>query len=121
MNIQSIRTLMTEAEYEEALQAIRPYFENEPEEGTAAAAHFDALTLLIEHYEDKHYPMQHVSPVDLLKSVMAANQLTQEDLTDVIGSESDAISLLDGKSEFTLQQIRKISQAWHIPAGALID
>lgn len=53
LNLKAFRTLQSEDEYNAALKEVRPYFENEPEEGTEEAAHFDALVLLIEQYEGK--------------------------------------------------------------------
>ncbi|KQW31358.1 transcriptional regulator [Rhizobium sp. Root274] len=120
MNISTIRTLANEAEYREALIAIRPYFDNEPAEGTPQAAHFDALALLIEEYEDRQYPMPKAAPVEVIKAVMAANNYTRADLVGVLGSKSRAADLLNGRREINLDQIRKISRAWGIPAGALI-
>ncbi|KGD99683.1 transcriptional regulator [Rhizobium sp. YS-1r] len=120
MDIGSIRTLLNETEYEEALKAVRPYFENEPEDGTIEAAHFDALMLLIEEYEARHYPIPQASPAEVLKSVMEANNYTRADLIEILGSKSRAADLLNGRREINLDQIRKISRAWHIPAGALV-
>nr|WP_250809901.1 transcriptional regulator [Neorhizobium tomejilense] len=120
MDIDSVRTLIDETEYEAALKSVRPYFENEPEAGTIAAAHFDALVLLIEEYEAKHYPIPQASPVEVLKSVMEANNYTRADLIEIVGSKSRAADLLNGRREINLDQIRKISRAWHIPAGALV-
>ncbi|MBP2557699.1 HTH-type transcriptional regulator/antitoxin HigA [Neorhizobium galegae] len=120
MDIDSVRTLIDEAEYEAALKAARPYFENEPDAGTIEAAHFDALVLLIEEYEAKHYPIAQASPVEVLKSVMEANNYTRADLIEIVGSKSRAADLLNGRREINLDQIRKISRAWHIPAAALV-
>lgn len=120
MNLDAIRTLQDEAEYEAALAAVRPYFENEPEADTPEAAHFDALVLLIEDYEAKHYPIPRAAPVDVLKFVMEANHYTRADLIDVIGSKARAADLLNGRREINLDQIRKISRAWRIPVGALV-
>jgi HTH-type transcriptional regulator/antitoxin HigA len=121
MDISTIRTLADEAEYREALAAIRPYFDNEPAEGTPQAAHFDALALLIEEYEDRYYPLPKAAPVEVIKAVMAANSYTRADLVEVLGSKSRAADLLNGRREINLDQIRKISRAWGIPAGALIS
>jgi len=120
MDIGSVRTLLDEAEYEQALKAVRPYFDNEPEEGSVEAAHFDALVLLIEEYEARHYPIPTASPVEVLKAVMEANSYTRADLVAVLGSKSRAADPLNGRREINLDQIRKISRAWHIPAGALV-
>lgn len=56
-NLKAFRTLQSEDEYNAALKEVRPYFESEPEEGSDEAAHFDALVLLIEQYEARHYPI----------------------------------------------------------------
>lgn len=120
MDIGAVRTLANEAEYHAALAAIRPYFEDEPPEGTPEAAHFDALALLIEEYEDRIYPLPKSTPVDVIKAVMAAKNFSRSDLVDVLGSKSRAADLLNGRREINLDQIRKISRAWGIPAGALI-
>ncbi|SIP95564.1 HTH-type transcriptional regulator / antitoxin HigA [Rhizobium sp. RU35A] len=120
MDIASIRTLQTEAEYEAALSAVRPYFEAEPAEGTPEAAHFDALVLLIEEYEARHFPIDRASPVEVVKAVMEANNYTRADLVAVIGSKARAADLLNGRREINLDQIRKLSRAWGIPPAALI-
>lgn len=120
MDLSALRTLQSEEEYQAALKAVRPYFDAEPEAGTPEAAHFDALALLIEQYESRHYPIPRAAPVDVLKSVMAANNYTRADLIEIVGSKSRAADLLNGRREINLDQIRKISRAWAIPAGALV-
>ncbi|EGF94662.1 helix-turn-helix domain-containing protein [Brevundimonas diminuta] len=120
MDMNAIRTLTDETEYEAALKAVRPYFENEPAEGSEAAAHYDALVLLIEDYERRHYPIPRASPVAVVKFVMETNHYTRADLIDVLGSKARAADLLNGRREINLDQIRKLSRAWRIPAGALV-
>ena len=51
---------------------------------------------------------------------MEANSYTRADLVAVLGSKSRAADPLNGRREINLDQIRKISRAWHIPAGALV-
>ena len=51
---------------------------------------------------------------------MEQNDYSQADLAALLGSRSRASELLNGKRELTLDQIRRLSRAWHIPAGALI-
>ena len=120
MDFSSVRTLRDEVEYEAALKAVRPYFEDEPDPGSEAAENFDALTLLIEDYERRHYPIPRAGPVEVLKFLMETNHYSRSDLIDIIGSKARVSDLLNGRREINLDQIRRISQAWHIPAGALI-
>lgn len=120
LDLSTFRTLQTEQEYQSALEAVRPYFEEEPAADTPEAAHFDALILLIEQYEARHYDIPRAAPVDVIKSVMVANNYTRADLIAVIGSKSRAADLLNGRREINLDQIRRLSRAWGIPAGALV-
>jgi HTH-type transcriptional regulator / antitoxin HigA len=120
MKLDDLRTLQSDEEYRAALKAVRPYFETEPAEGTPEAAHFDALVLLIEEYERRHFDIPRASPVDVIKSVMVANNYSRADLIEVIGSKSRAADLLNGRRDINLDQIRKLSKAWGIPVGALV-
>lgn len=120
MDFTTIRTLRDESEYEAALSAVRPYFNDEPSSGTPESENFDALMLLIEDYERRHYPIPRAEPVAVLKFVMEANNYSRADLIEVIGSKSRAADLLNGRREINLDQIRRLTRAWRIPPGALI-
>ncbi len=48
----------TEAEYDEALDEIERYFENEPKPGTPEADRFDLLASIVEDYERKRWPIE---------------------------------------------------------------
>lgn len=50
-----LKPIQTEADYRAALQLISPYFESEPEMDSDAGAHFEAMIVLIQAYEAKHY------------------------------------------------------------------
>lgn len=115
-----IRAITTEDEYEQALVEIRPYFDDEPDPGTEAAARFDALALLISHYEDQHHPVPDVGPIEVLKFIMETNDYSQADLGRLLGSRSRASEILSGQRDLNLEHIRKLSHHWHIPADALI-
>ncbi|MDP3490348.1 MAG: hypothetical protein Q8R71_09435 [Phenylobacterium sp.] len=75
---------------------------------------------MIEDYERRRYPIPRATPVEVLKSVMAANSYSQADLVEILGSKARASELLSSRREINLGQIRKISRAWAIPAGALV-
>lgn len=50
-----LKPIRTEAEYEAALEQVAPYFDSEPEPGTADSDRFEILVMLIEAYEAKHH------------------------------------------------------------------
>ena len=114
------RPIRTEAEYKAALAEIEPYFEREPEEGTAAADRFDLLTLLIEAYEDRHHPIGPPHPVEMIRHRMRTAGYTQADLAALLGSRARASEVLKKKRRLTLSMIWKLSREWKIPADALV-
>lgn len=63
------------------------------------------LTLLIEHFEDKHYALKAARPLDVLNKLMSANNLKQKDLLDVFGTPSIVSEVLHGKRQFTMEHI----------------
>jgi HTH-type transcriptional regulator/antitoxin HigA len=82
----------------------------------SAAEEKDAelLTVLIEAYEEKHYPVRARSPVEMLAELMAATNLKQKDLAPLLGSESIVSEVLHGKRELNKQHIEKLSQRFKV-------
>jgi len=115
-----IRPIHNEEDYNWALREIERYFENEPAKGTEEAARFDVLSTLIGAYEDKHWPVESVDPIDAIREVMEQRHLKQADLGAVLGSRSRASELLSRKRALTMEQAWKLHQAWHIPAEVLL-
>lgn len=85
MNIKPIRT---EQDYEAALRAVEPMFDNEPEMNTPEGDFFEVMCLLIEEYEKKHYPIEPPSPIEAIKFRMEQQGLTVKDLEPAIGKSN---------------------------------
>ena len=60
-----IRPIRTEADYENALEAILPLMDAEP--GTEGADDLEVLSRLIEAYEDEHYKIEAPNPIEAIK------------------------------------------------------
>ena len=57
------------------------------------------LSLLIEEYENKHYPITKLEPLEFLKGLMENLELDFEDLVSIIGSDSLTRDILHGICE----------------------
>ncbi len=68
---------------------------------------------LIENYEDRKYQIKEASPVDALKYLMQEHGLKQSDLKE-IGSQGVVSEILSGKRSLNLEQIKKISNRFHV-------
>jgi HTH-type transcriptional regulator/antitoxin HigA len=60
-----IKPLHTHADYERALQEVEPYFRNPPAVGSEDADRFDALSALLEQYENEKFGIPDVDPSKL--------------------------------------------------------
>jgi HTH-type transcriptional regulator/antitoxin HigA len=115
------RPIRTEVEYKAALVEIERYFTHEPKKGTPEADRFDLLALLIEAYEDQHYPVGPPHPVEMIRHRMRTAGYTQADLAALLGSRARASEVLKKKRRLTLPMIWKLSRKWKIPAETLVE
>src|SRR5690242_11021168 len=114
-----IRALRSERDYEAALRAIEPYFEDEPKAGTTEADRFDLLALVIEDYERKRWPIDPPDPVDALHWRMETGGFTQADLGRVVGSRQRASDILRRRRGLTMQMAWKLRPRLGHPRGGL--
>jgi HTH-type transcriptional regulator/antitoxin HigA len=115
-----IGLLRSEADYERALAEIERYFDVEPKPGAPAADRFDLLALVIEDYENKHWPIEPPDPIEAIRWRMETAGYSQADLGRLIGSRQRASDILSRKRRLTIQMAWKLYREWGIPAEALI-
>jgi HTH-type transcriptional regulator/antitoxin HigA len=75
------------------------------------------LAHLIETYEEKHYPIRSASPIEVLTTLMEANDLRQKDLVPIFGSESVVSEVLSGKRTFNARHIEGLSKRFNVSHG----
>ena len=68
----------------------------------------ELLTLLIEDFENKRYRLEPACPLEVVKELMAANNLKQVDMMDVFGNRSVASEVLAGKRELSKTHIQRL-------------
>ncbi|MDM8560993.1 hypothetical protein [Candidatus Parabeggiatoa sp. HSG14] len=73
----------------------------------------DTLSLLIESYENKHYPMTDVSAKEVLQSIIQEHGLQESDFPE-IGDQHKVLSILNGEQKLNAQQIRALSTRFHV-------
>jgi HTH-type transcriptional regulator/antitoxin HigA len=80
----------------------------------------ELLSLLIEAYEEEHYPIRDASPVEVIKELMAANDLRQKDLVRIFGSESMVSLVLTGQRPLAVEHIQALSRRFKVSPAAFI-
>lgn len=75
---------------------------------------YDTLGVLIEDFEEKTYKIRAATPIEVIKELMAANDLKQKDLIGVFETASVASEVLKGKRALTTQHIRRLGKRFNI-------
>ncbi|MGH9580384.1 MAG: helix-turn-helix domain-containing protein [Terriglobales bacterium] len=78
----------------------------------------ELLTLLVNEFESKHYPMEASGPLAVIRHLMESNHLRQKDLVDVFGTESIVSDVLNGKRDLTKEHIKRLSARFGISPAA---
>ena len=115
-----IRILQTEADCEDAVDEIEQYFDHPPKPGSPDGHRFDLLTLVVEDYERKHWPIDPPDPIDAIRYGMETRGLSQADLGRLLGSRQRASDILSRRRPLTMRMAWKLHRDWGIPAEALI-
>lgn len=115
------RPISTEQEYDEFVALTGQLVEKgedalSPEEG----ALLELLGILVQDYDERHYPLEKADPVTILKELMDANGLTQKDLSELFGSKSIVSEVLSGKRSISKAQARKLAERFHASADLFI-
>jgi len=114
-----VRPLHTERDYDWALAEVARYFETQPAPGSADGNRFEVLSILIKEYEDRHVPIpRRADPVDVLHFAIESMGKSQSELAALIG-RNRASEILNRERRLTLEMIRTISAAWHLPVEML--
>ncbi|AXJ02262.1 HTH-type transcriptional regulator / antitoxin HigA [Cyclonatronum proteinivorum] len=115
----SIRPILTEADYQKTLARIEAIFDARP--GTPEGDELEVLGLLVEAWEQKHFPIEKPGPVEAIAFRMEQLGMQQSDLAKLLGSRSRASEILNGKRPLSLRYIRVLHKKLGIPAEILIQ
>jgi HTH-type transcriptional regulator/antitoxin HigA len=83
--------------------------------------YLDALTDLVEMYEDEHEAIRDVSESDVLRELMRANGLSQQSLARKVGVAQSTISaVLNGTRSLTKDQVIALARYFRVSPAAFL-
>tara|TARA_R110000751_G_scaffold307629_1_gene430253 strand:+ start:287 stop:655 length:369 start_codon:yes stop_codon:yes gene_type:complete len=114
-----LRPIKTENDYRKALERLEIIFDapTDTKEGDES----EILSLLVENYENKHYPIEAPDPIEVIKIRMEELNLKQKDLVGVIGGKSRVSEVLNRKKKLTVDMIRELERMLQISASVLVN
>ena len=115
----TIKPIKTEKDYEKALERMEVIFDADPNSTEGDEA--EILSLLIENFENQHYPIEAPDPIEAVKIRMEEMNLKQKDLVGVIGGKSRVSEVLNRRKRLTVDMIRELERVLHISASVLVN
>jgi HTH-type transcriptional regulator/antitoxin HigA len=81
----------------------------------------DLLGILIEKYEDEHYPIEAPNPIEAIKFRMEQMDMDNQGLAKIIGYKSRVSEIFSHKRKLNLKMIRNLHDKMKIPYESLIS
>lgn len=114
----TINLIHNEAEYQAALRRIRTLWDAEPD--TPEADELEVLALIVNQYEEKHYPIEEPDPIEYIKIRMEELGLSQADLVPYMGNKGNVSKVLNRKRALSLEMIRNLHRGLRFPLEVLV-
>lgn len=114
-----LRPIKTKKDYQLALARLEVIFDSK--KGTNEGDELEILGILIDQYENEHFPIGLPDPIEAIKFRMEQMGYSQNDLAKVVGLKSRASEVLSKKRKLTLEMIRQLHEKLNIPTNVLIQ
>lgn len=114
-----IKPIRNEEDYQSTLQRLDEIFD--AKRGTEEGDELEILAILVDNYENEHFPIGMPDPIEAIKFRMEQMGMKQKDLAEVIGFKSRVSEILSRKRKLTLEMIRKINTTLNIPTEVLVQ
>ncbi len=114
-----LKPIKSEKDYRDALKRLEVIFDApiDTKEGDEA----EILSMLIENFENEHYPIEAPDPIEAIKIRMKELNLRQKDLVGVIGGKSRVSEILNRKKRLNVDMIRELERILQISASVLVN
>ena len=117
----AVRLLRTEAEYDAAVAETAALMDQEPAPGTPAHDRVEVLTLLINAYDDAHYPMGDAStPQDVVDFLLEQHGMTRAQLAPLLGGRSRVSDFFHGVRPLSVGQVQRLRARFGVSADLLL-
>ena len=114
----NIKALKTEEDYNQAIKRLEVIFQAPADSAEGDEA--EVLSILIEKFEEEHFPIEAPDPIEAIKFRMEQMDLDNNDLAEVIGYKSRVSELFSRKRKLTLKMIRNLHEKLKIPYEILL-
>jgi HTH-type transcriptional regulator/antitoxin HigA len=115
-----LKPIKTNKEHEAYLARAYELMQMNLEPNSKESDELEVISILIEAYEKKHYPIEPPNPIDAILFRIDQLGMKKSELKKYFGSRSRVSEILNGKRKLSLSMIRKINAELGISAQTLI-
>jgi len=116
-----LKPIRTKKEYAASLDRLYTLIQKDLRVNTSEYDELELLSILIESYEKKNYPVELPDPIEAIKFRLEQLNLGTAALVSIIGSKSRTSEILNRKRKLSLSMIRALHDKLNIPASSLIS
>jgi HTH-type transcriptional regulator/antitoxin HigA len=113
------KVIKNEVDYQSALAYVAELMDAAP--GSWEEEELELFSLLVEQYEQEHFPIAPPDPVEAILFRMEQEGLTRKDLAAYMGSPSRVSEVLNRKRPLSLAMIRALHAGLGIAAEVLLQ
>jgi HTH-type transcriptional regulator / antitoxin HigA len=115
-----LKPIKTTKDYDAALSRSFVLMQKNLKAGSAESDELEVLSILVEAYEKKHYPVPPPHPVEAIRFRLEQSGMSEKDLNKLLGGRNRKSEILSGKRKLSLNMIRTLHEKLNIPAETLI-
>ena len=116
-----IKPIKNKRQYETYLQRAYALMQKDLHPNSKASDELELLSILIEVYEKKHFPIESPHPIDAILFRLDQLGMKKSQLKDILGHRSRINEVLSGKRKLSLAMIRNLNATLNIPTEGLIQ
>lgn len=116
-----LRPIKNEQQYEDALTRVYALLQKDIKPDSKESDELEILSILVKEYENQHYQVASPNPLEAIKFRLDQMNMTETELSEILGYRSRKSEILSGKRKLNLAMIRKLTEKLHIPAEVLIQ
>jgi len=116
-----LKPIKNNQQYERALSRTYKLLQKNIRPDSKESDELEILSILTKEYENEHFPVPKPNPLEAIKFRLDQMNMSEGELSEILGSRSRKSEILSGKRKLNLTMIRKLTEKLHIPAEVLIQ
>lgn len=116
-----LKPIKTKKDCDIALERVYNLMQKDIIPNSKESDELEILSILIKEFESKNFKLPKPNPIEAIKFRLEQQNMSEKDLSEILGYRSRKSEILSGKRKLSLTMIRKLHEELKIPASSLIQ